>query len=201
MDVKIFRTKAFDENCYLLYGKSEAIIVDPADPSGGLLDFVGKRRIVAIVNTHGHVDHIAGNSWFKQRTQASVMIHEADEEYLNNPILNLSSLVGQQIVGPPADRLLQNGSELTIDGEKIQVIHTPGHTPGSICLSAEGILLSGDTLFFQSIGRTDFPGGNARQLQLSLKSLRRLAKETVVYPGHGRSTTIGEEILQNPYLR
>lgn len=191
------------QNCYVVYGQNEAIIIDPIDNDVQVLDFLKQNdlKVVGIVNTHGHFDHITGNVWFKEQTGAPIMIHEADQAFLYNHNLNLSELIGVSIKASKADQILIDGSEITIGDEKLTVLHTPGHTPGCICLYSEGILISGDTLFKQSIGRTDLPGSNFEQLIASLEKIKQLPQDTKIYPGHGESTTLAAELQNNPYLQ
>lgn len=176
--------------------------LNPGAESEKVLEFLERQqlRTVAIINTHGHCDHIAGNAWFKEQTKAPLAIHVADAPYLTDPLLNLGQQVRLEAAPLEADRLLQEGDEITFGSCTLQVLHTPGHTPGGICLYGHGILVSGDTLFRQSVGRWDFPGSDEQALFGSLRRLAQLPPETKVYPGHGFSTTIGRELEDNPFL-
>jgi hydroxyacylglutathione hydrolase len=154
-----------------------------------------------IVNTHGHLDHVYNNGAFKQRTGAPLAIHPADLAFLER-LGEMAAAWGLPPVDSPApDLLLHDGNKLEIGAFTLDVIHTPGHTPGSICLYGSGVLISGDTLFRESIGRTDLPGGSFPQLIESIRSrLLVLPDDTAVYPGHGPPTTIGHERRRNPFL-
>lgn len=202
MKVERFITNALAVNCYVVYAHGQGVIVDPGEPSQAVLDFIHtkKLKITALVNTHGHADHIAGNAWFMEQTGAPLCIHKGDASYLSDVELNLARYIRQELPTVEADRLLDEGDIIQVGQNQLTVLHTPGHTPGSIALYAPGILLSGDTLFRGSVGRTDLAGGDQGVMKNSLIRLGRLPLDTVVYPGHGEPTTIQEEIIHNPYL-
>lgn len=200
---------AVDTNCYIVGcpETKKAAIIDPGAFSPaevqavlGLLEKDGLEA-KCIINTHGHIDHIAGNRILKEATGAAILIHRGDADRLGDGQLNGSFLFGMDIVSPPADRLLEDGEEIDIGTLKFRVLHTPGHTPGGMCLLAEGTLFSGDTLFAGSVGRTDLPGGSERVLLQAIRSkLLSLPDQTSVRPGHGPRTTIGKEKETNPYF-
>ncbi|NLL43126.1 MAG: MBL fold metallo-hydrolase [Firmicutes bacterium] len=202
MQVKRFNVNAFGVNCYVVYHQGEAVIVDPGGPSEAVLAFLEEEelKVIAIVNTHGHADHIAGNAWFVEKTHAPLMIHGADAEYLSDPALHLGPQIRLDVPDSQADRLLQDGDLIELGDQALNVVHTPGHSAGGISLSGPGFVLSGDTLFKGSVGRWDFPQSDGQELQQSLLRLSQLPPETVVYPGHGARTTIADEIRQNPFL-
>lgn len=189
-------------NCYVVSHGNEAIIVDPGDSSTQILDYIRLKdfKILAIVNTHGHADHILGNSWFIEKTNAPLWIHEDEEEFLSNPELHLGPAINMDVPVVKADRLLKDGDLIEFGGASLEVLHTPGHSPGGICLYTPNILLSGDTLFKESVGRWDLPKGDLNILKKSILRLGRLPVETLVYPGHGPSTTIEHEIINNQFL-
>lgn len=204
VDVVLFQTDLLDANCYLVINQGYAIVIDPSGIDMKFIEYINnhKAKLTGIIDTHGHIDHIMGNGLVKQNTNATLMIHEADSEYLTNPDLNLSIVVlGKEYTGPDPDRLLQDGDQIKLGDQSIEIMHTPGHTPGGICLKGPGFLISGDTLFQSSIGRSDLPGGNPVKLKASIDKLKMLHKETVVYPGHGESTTIKRELKMNPFMR
>lgn len=195
----------FETNTWLLWDEEsrEAILVDPAAPSPDLLKRIEelKLKVKYIINTHGHMDHIGGNSWFKNHLSAPLMIHSADAPMLVNSAMNLSLYVGNPVSSAPPDVLLEDGMELSLGKYPVKVIHTPGHTPGCICLLADKFLISGDTLFEQSIGRTDLQGGNHQQIINSIKNkLFVLPDDVIVFPGHGPRTSIGMEKKNNPFV-
>lgn len=189
-------------NCYVVYDGDEAVIVDPGGASQEVLDFIDERNLTvkAIVNTHGHADHIAGNAWFMEKTGAPLLIHIDEEAYLSSEELNLARLVRAEFPVVKADRLLKDGDFIPVGDGKLEVLHTPGHSPGGISLYVPGFVISGDTLFQGSVGRWDLPNGDRDVLQESVLRLARLPLDTVVYPGHGDSTTIRAEIKSNPFL-
>lgn len=202
MNIKRFIVNPLAVNCYVVYQNGQGIIVDPGEASPEILDYINFRKldILAVINTHGHADHIAGNDWFREMTKAPLWIHEAEEGFLGDARLNLGSYLRQDFSCAAADRLLKEGDIITVGDSTLEVLHTPGHSPGSISLYGEGVLFSGDTLFKSSVGRWDLPGGDHGMLQKSVLRLGRLPLETKVYPGHGECTMIAEEIRKNPFL-
>jgi glyoxylase-like metal-dependent hydrolase (beta-lactamase superfamily II) len=160
-----------------------------------------------ILLSHGHFDHIAGAAALKEATDAPVFIHQAEEQWPTNPNLNGSTNLGElcpvPVTGPRPDELLEDGQRLNWAEPELTCLHTPGHTPGGVSFYAaeEAAVFTGDALFAGSIGRTDLPGGDHEQLLAALRDkLLSLADDTVVYPGHGPTTTIGEQAAHNPFL-
>lgn len=193
-------------NCYVI-GCEETLqgaIVDPGGDAQEILRLVEKHRlrIKYIIVTHGHFDHIGALAEVKEETGAQVAIHKGDQDMLTNPGKSLASIVGgnRNITNP--DVLLEDEAILEVGSLRLEIIHTPGHTPGGICIKIEeSTLLSGDTLFAGSIGRTDLPGGDYDALIDSIKTkLMHLDDNMRVYPGHGPVTTIGGEKASNPFF-
>ncbi len=196
----------FASNCYIVGAESnrEGIIIDPGAEAGKILQKVEDLglEVKLIVLTHGHIDHTGALKEVKEATDAEVAIHTDDVKSLQarDP---LSIVFRRSLQTPPSpDRLLKDGDSIDIGDLHFSVLHTPGHTPGGICLLGEGVVFSGDTLFNFGIGRFDMPGGNGSQLMNSIHTkLMVLPDSTIVYPGHGPETTIGTERQWNPFLR
>ena len=193
-------------NCYFLSNTDtrECVIVDPGEEAGNIADFIEKKELkpVAILLTHGHFDHIGAVDEIRNRYGIKVYAAAAEKETLENPDINLSSQFGGGYT-VKADKFLSDGQEIELLGEKVRCLLTPGHTKGGMCyyFTGSGILFSGDTLFQQSVGRTDFPGGSTAQIVQSLhKLVDSLPEETEVFPGHDVSTSIGYEKRYNPFV-
>jgi hydroxyacylglutathione hydrolase len=195
----------FDTNAYLVWDdvSREAVLVDPAEPSETVSVFISEHSLIVkyIVNTHGHGDHIGGNEYFRIKLNAKTCIHCEDAHMLNDARHNLSIYFDNSISQPAPDILFNDGDEINLGNSTLKVIHTPGHTKGCICLRGDNLLISGDTLFFHDIGRTDLPGGNHQMILSSIrKKLLVLPDETIVLPGHGPASTIADEKQNNPYI-
>ncbi|WP_316572032.1 MBL fold metallo-hydrolase [Neobacillus sp. YIM B06451] len=195
-------------NCYILYREDRTcLIFDPGEEGTKLINILAEKKLEprAILLTHAHFDHIGAVDTIRDRYGIPVYIHNREAKWLSDPALNGSGLFP---VGPPirvrdADYLIKNEGEMTVDGFTFNVFETPGHSPGSVSFyfSEKGIIVSGDALFMGSIGRTDLPGGNEKELMKSIHSkLLALPEETIVLPGHGPATTIGDEMDTNPFL-
>lgn len=205
MELKIFQTGPFQVNTYLVYDNKskEGIIIDV----GGSVDEIIQEaknsgiNIKYILNTHGHFDHILGTKEMCEKLNIGFYIHENDAIFVES-LEDQLDLYGFPPVAPPQIKgFISKDSEFSIGDTKIEVIETPGHTPGGVCFLIDNILFSGDTLFCESIGRTDLPGGDYAQLQQSIKNnLFTLDENIVVYPGHDQSTTISHEKKWNQFV-
>ena len=200
---------AFETNCSVMRkgdGGGDCLVIDAGLEGGEVIDFLHKHKLkpVAVVLTHGHIDHTAGVIDLRKAFPgAKVYIHKLDAEMLTGGRDNLSGLAGCFFTTGPADSLIEEDTVVEVAGIRLQVLHTPGHTPGGISLYAkdEGIIFVGDTLFAGSVGRTDFPGGSMSQLVAGIREkLLTLPDSTIVYPGHGPATTIAQEKKNNPFL-
>ena len=204
--INILPVGFLDANCYILSDPEagEGIAVDPGDEGEKIAKAIEEAgiKLKYIINTHGHYDHIGANALLREKFGAQILIHEADGPMLENPSLNLSFMKPRiKIQGLTPDKLLKEGEIISAGAISLEVIHTPGHTPGSICLLGDGYILTGDTLFQGAVGRTDLPGGSYESIIESVNTkLKPLADALKVYPGHGLSSTIGEEKLNNPFM-
>ena len=200
----------YETNCYVLRNSDAAedcLVVDAGLNASELIDFLKEHKLnpVALILTHGHIDHIAGVAMLREQfPQIKVYIHKLDSRMLTEPQTNLSAMSGAAFSTEPEDSSLEEHSVIEQAGIKLLVLHTPGHTPGGISLYSkdDGIAFVGDTLFAGSIGRTDFPNGSMSQLLNSVKDkLFNLPDGTKVYPGHGPITTVANEKAHNPFFR
>lgn len=192
----------YQANCYLVIDETmNAVLVDPAGDAPHLTEKIEEAgaRVQAILLTHGHGDHIGAVDEMKAKLQVPVLAHRDEADLLADSALNLSRSMFHGPYSIVPDRFFGEETLPYLGG--IRVIHTPGHTQGSVCFLTGGALLSGDTLFFRSIGRTDLATSDPKQMDRSLEKLKQLKPETVVYPGHGVQTTIDEELRSNPFLR
>lgn len=194
--------------CYIVSCEAtkQAAIIDPGGDEDRILDYCTRNdlQVTYIINTHGHPDHDCGNGRLKAATGAQIVLHGDDVTYFSDQrIKDYFSGLGLP-ASPPADLIVKDGDTITIGNEQLQVIHTPGHTPGGICLYSAPHCFTGDTLFVGAVGRTDFPGGSMRQMIDAIKNrLLTLPPETIVWPGHGyggSQSTMAREAQSNPYL-
>jgi len=205
MILKTLIVGELETNCYILGDEDNkmGMVIDP----GGDFKLIEKSlselnlEIKYIVLTHGHSDHIVALSELKKKTGAQILIHKEDAEMLANPENNLSVFSYNPFSAPVADRLLKDKDTIRIGQMELEVLHTPGHTNGSISLYTDKIIFSGDLIFYGSVGRTDLPGGSNQKLFRSIQDkILNKTDDTVIYPGHGPATTVGEERRNNPFL-
>jgi glyoxylase-like metal-dependent hydrolase (beta-lactamase superfamily II) len=197
----------FEENCWIVGSRQsgEAICIDPGDEPEKILALARDMgvRIKTIANSHGHADHILGVAGVQRATGARFVLHAADLELVRHGWQGLAARMGLDVSEPPPepDGFVRDGESVDVAGVRLRVIGTPGHTPGSVSYYSEGLLFSGDTLFRDSIGRTDFPGGSfEEEMESIVRQLLVLPDGTVVLPGHMEQTTIAHERAHNPYV-
>ncbi|MBN3039995.1 MAG: MBL fold metallo-hydrolase [Candidatus Omnitrophica bacterium] len=198
--LKEFEIGTLSNNSYLIYSQKtkNSFLIDCPSPTDQIREFIDKNKLklLFIALTHAHFDHIAGLNDFSQ----DVFIDEAEKSYLKDPNLNRSSFFLAPLSIKRSPKVYQ-GDSLAFEGRQIEVIHTPGHSPGGVSLRLGKWLFSGDALFFRTVGRTDIPDASAELLIKSInEKLMVLPEDTIVYPGHGPKTRIGEELKNNPYL-
>ena len=192
---------SYEVNCSILSKEGKAYIVDPGQEGERIIGLLAKKGLepAAILLTHAHFDHITGIAALQKAfPELPVYVHSADRKMFGHPFNQMPSEYAS--IGTPAN--LREADDISLEPPELKALHTPGHTPGGICyyLSEDKLLLSGDTLFARSIGRTDFPGGSMPEMLASLKKLMELPRDTIVIPGHGMFTTIGDEQDGNPYV-
>lgn len=197
---------ALETNCYLVYCQDtlECAVIDPGAEPEKVFRLIGHKDLkpTILINTHGHIDHIGANRDIKDKFDIPLYIHAADGPMLEDVLQSeLSFFLGAK-ESPPPDKFLEEGDEIKIGNISLSVVHTPGHSPGSVSLMGNGILFSGDTLFFGGVGRTDLPGGSWEELEESVREkIFTLPADTVVLPGHGPTTTVEQETKFNPFIR
>lgn len=206
MIFKRLQTGVYAVNCYIIADDrtKDAIVVDPGGDFDDIANIIQKEELHVkyILLTHGHGDHIGALADVKQVTGALIGIHANDAEMLADPAKNMSPQTVGTAVSATADLLLDDGQQLTFGDQTLTVIHTPGHTRGGVCFRIDDFVITGDTLFRASVGRSDLHGGNQNQLIKSIKTkLFTLPDQTDVYPGHGAASTIAYEKKVNPYVR
>ena len=208
LKIKSFEFNAFQENTFIVSDpENNAVIIDPGcysrDEEQQLITYINQAqlKVVALLNTHAHIDHVLGNSFIKENFKVDYYLHKDDINTLN-AVEQYASLYGFEgyRLSPQPDFLLEDESELVFGGIRMKVLHAPGHCPGHVVFyfQSEGIVINGDVLFNGSFGRTDLPGGNLEILKTSIfETMFQLPEDTIVYCGHGPSTTIGAEKLNN----
>ena len=206
MDISVLTVGPIQTNCYVVHqeGNSQCVVIDPGEEAAKIADFLKRKGLECkgILLTHGHFDHILAAQAVKEKYNIPIYACRQEEEMLREPSINMTVHYGQGCSIVP-DVFLEDLDVIRLAGFSVQMIHTPGHTKGSCCyyLKDEGVLFSGDTVFYGSVGRTDFPGGSTAEIVRSLhKLVDSLPEETEVFPGHDASTTIGYEKRYNPFV-
>jgi glyoxylase-like metal-dependent hydrolase (beta-lactamase superfamily II) len=209
MFIRQIEVGRFSVFAYLIGGENggDGLVIDPADDADDIIAVANEKKLTirSIVNTHAHVDHVMGNEEMKRKTGAKIIIHEDDAPLLSQIPRSMLAMFGGR-PSPPADQTVREGDVIRVGELSLKILHTPGHTPGGMCLYGEGIVFTGDTLFVGGVGRTDLPGGSWQVMLNSIKTkLLTLPDETVIYPGHNYgpspSSTIKIERLHNPFIK
>lgn len=203
--VQTLTVGVYQTNCYICACESTglAVVIDPGFEADRICSAVDEKKlkIKYIILTHGHPDHVGALADVKRHTGAEILVHADDAFMLGPGGVSIARLLGMKPVLLEPDRLLSDGDIIEFGRLRAHIIHTPGHTPGSICIKIDDILFTGDTLFAGSIGRTDLPGGDEQQLMVSLfQRLKGIDDGIIVYPGHGLPSSMGEERMHNPFL-
>jgi len=197
---------ALETNCYMIYCPEtfECAVVDPGAEAKKIFHLIAEKGLTPaiLLNTHGHIDHIGANKDVKERFNIPLFIHASDKSMLGDVQQSELSFFLDAKDSPSPDKYLEEGDAIKIGKSSLKVIHTPGHSPGSVSFLGDGFLVSGDTLFYGGVGRTDLPGGSWPELVKSIKTkILTLPDETTVLPGHGPYTTVGQEKNLNPFIR
>jgi len=205
MIVKRLIVGPLESNCYIISDENtkESLVIDPGDEPDRILDSINENnfKVKYIVCTHAHFDHVGAVSDLKKETDADIVIHKDDIEIYKRA-MDQAAFWGYGLDSlPEPDRFVSEGDKLEVGALRFEILHTPGHSPGGICLYGEGIVITGDTLFAGSVGRTDFYGGDIKKLKSSFKRLMSLSDTVKVFPGHGPETTIGQERTDNFFSR
>lgn len=204
MNIETLTVGPLGVNCYILHDESgKGVVIDPGDEGAQIMATVKRLgiEVTHIINTHGHFDHIGANGYLKEATGAPLLIHEGDAEMLDRADIAAARFGLKAEPSPAPDKLISDGDTIESGSMKIRVIHTPGHSPGGVCLHAGDFLITGDSLFAGSVGRTDLPGGNHDQLLESVSSkIFTLKNNPEVYPGHGPKSSVDFEKQNNPFF-
>lgn len=203
MQIKSITLGELGNNCYLITDQASGLsaLVDCTDDSKEMRDFIGSAKLEYILLTHGHFDHIGGVAAISRDYGAKVVISAQDASMLSSGKASLSAFFGIKQDKITPDLTVSEGSSLMLGETQIKVLATPGHTKGGVCYLLKDCIFTGDTLFFCSCGRTDFPGGSSKEIMQSLKRLATLEDSLKVYPGHDRTSTIAFEKANNPFMR
>ena len=200
MIIETVAVGSYAANCYILANKdgADAIIIDPGDEYEKIKKVVDRHRLTPkiIINTHGHIDHIGADSKF----DLPVYIHKDDADFLIDSKKNMAAFLNLPGLSALKIKTVEDKDKITVDNLSLEIIHTPGHTPGGMCLKIDDMIFTGDTLFQCGVGRTDFPYASEEKMIGSLKKLMSFPDNIKIFPGHGPSSTIGEERGVNPFL-
>ncbi len=204
MNIEQIIVGPLESNCFIVSDESkhEALVVDPGAEPDKILRFIEGNKLAVnyIVCTHAHFDHVGAVAAIKEKTEASIVVHK-DELDIYAGVKDQGALWGFSIQQPPQpDKLVEEGTVLRVGGLEFTVFHTPGHSPGGICLYRAGVLISGDLIFAGSVGRTDFLGGSIDALKTSFNRIISLPSDTKIFPGHGPQTTVGTEKKMNFFI-
>ncbi len=195
----------FEVNCYVVYDEAskKAIIIDPGQDGKKVINKIEKLKLKPelLINTHGHFDHTYSDDIIRQKYNIPLAIHKDDAEMLSDANKNFSTIIGDPMIVNKADIIFESEETKETSFCKYSVIYTPGHSKGSVCILIDNVLFAGDTVFKNSIGRTDLYGGDYNELILSLQKLKKLPKDLIICPGHGPFTTLKEELENNPYFK
>lgn len=205
MILEVIEANVMGVNTYIVGDEEtkEVALIDPTGNFDKIKGFVEKMELrpICIILTHGHGDHIGAVIPAREHYGCPVIAHEDEKEMLGNAQLNLSPFLGMGPIEFEADRYVQQGDEIEIGSLRLKVLHTPGHSKGGICLYAEDVMFTGDTLFAGSMGRTDLRGGDEREMMDSLRTLKHIKQEYRVFPGHGPASLLSKEKVHNPFMR
>lgn len=179
MEIKNFITGSLNTNTYILEGEESSLVIDP----GAFVET--DKKPLYIINTHGHFDHIKGNKKYKEKYDSKICVHLYDNDFLVSPEKNGSLLFNEYVVSPEGDIFLKDGDIFIFEEEEFRIMHTPGHTPGSICILYRDSIFTGDTLMMFGIGRTDFYGGSEELIEKSIQKILSIPENLIVLPGHG----------------